>query len=99
MDIYCKHCGEPWDIAELHEVADATGDYEKPRPFDKARELFYAHGCGAFQNHPPSDCIQPPIVSNKTLAGIAELQDALGSDVDGLASLFSDFRAIGELEL
>jgi len=24
MDIYCKRCGEPWEIDSLHDVADSS---------------------------------------------------------------------------
>ncbi len=99
MDIHCKHCGEPWDISELHEMADATGDYENLLTFDNARALFYTHGCGAFQNHPPSNCSATSIVSLETLAGIDALQDMLGDDVDGLASTLEDFSYVGMIEL
>ncbi len=99
MDIYCKHCGEPWDQSELHDMADATGDYEKPLAYDDARDLFYAHGCGAFQNHPPTDCNTTPIVPPESLASIYALQYLLGDDTDGLASMLEDARYTGMIEL
>lgn len=99
MNIYCKHCGEPWDLYELHEVADATGNYENLRPFAEARALFYIHGCGVFQNFPPSNCTAAPIVPRESLAAVDALQDLLGDDVDGLASMLEDARYMGDLEL
>jgi hypothetical protein len=99
MDIYCRHCGEPWDLMELHDMAGPDGDYENLLPFDDARKLFYKHGCGAFQLHPPQDCAHAPIANADTLAGIDMLQHALGDDIDGLASTLEDFRYAGMMDL
>ena len=30
MDIYCKRCGEPWDIDELHDEIDYRCDGAAP---------------------------------------------------------------------
>ncbi len=49
MDIYCKHCGEPWDMAELHEVYVGGFNGTKRVPYGQAVELFKDLGCGAFQ--------------------------------------------------
>jgi len=38
-DINCRHCGEPWDIYELHDF---------PVSFKKAAAIFAKHGCGLF---------------------------------------------------
>jgi hypothetical protein len=80
---------------ELHDMAGPDGDYENLLPFDDARKLFYKHGCGAFQLHPPQDCAHAPIANADTLAGIDMLQHALGDDIDGLASTLEDFRYAG----
>ena len=45
MDIYCKHCGEPWDVYELHEVYDENDNLLS---HDKASKAFSKLGCGAF---------------------------------------------------
>jgi|TARA_S200002703_G_scaffold64326_1_gene55651 hypothetical protein len=45
MDIYCKHCGEPWDAYELHDMYDAN---DNKLPYTKAAKQFAALGCGAF---------------------------------------------------
>tara|TARA_R100000951_G_scaffold107255_1_gene102479 strand:- start:39 stop:329 length:291 start_codon:yes stop_codon:yes gene_type:complete len=45
MDIYCKHCGEPWDIYELHDMHDGNDD---KLTFKQASKQFAAFGCGAF---------------------------------------------------
>jgi hypothetical protein len=45
MDIYCKHCGEPWDMYELHDMLDEN---DKTLSFKAASKLFAALGCGAF---------------------------------------------------
>ena len=58
-DIYCKHCGEPWDIYELHDMPQATNDPLNPviLSFEKAQKAFAKFGCGAFNTFsPPSKC-------------------------------------------
>lgn len=40
MDIHCRHCGEPWDHDELHDIEDTS--------YKDAVKLFLKHGCGAF---------------------------------------------------
>ena len=95
MDIKCKHCGEPWDMAELHDMLDETKD--AVLPFKKARALFYRYGCGAFQNQPAEKCEHEPIESAATLANIDILQDLMGDDVDGLASMTEDFETVSIL--
>lgn len=44
-DIYCRHCGEPWDIYELHDMVDAD---DIVLTFRAAAEQFSKYGCGAF---------------------------------------------------
>jgi len=57
-DIICSHCGEPWDIYELHDLRDP--DTEKKRTFKEATALFAKFGCGAFNIFsPPSKCTNP----------------------------------------
>ena len=36
MDIHCRHCGEPWDHDELHDVEGAS--------YKEAVQLFIVHG-------------------------------------------------------
>ncbi len=86
MDIYCKHCGEPWDVYELHDMLDDQGELLS---FENARRAFYELGCGAWQN-PGSKCANAPICGADRLEGISELQELLGEDVDGLASMSED---------
>lgn len=40
MDINCRHCGEPFEVDALHDVAKELGT-----TFEGARERFYAQGC------------------------------------------------------
>jgi len=49
-DIYCSHCGEPWDIYELHDMPQASNDPLNPiiLSFKKAQNAFAKFGCGAF---------------------------------------------------
>ena len=41
-DIYCRHCGEPWDMDELHDMD--SHDYKA------ATERFRNLGCNAWSN-------------------------------------------------
>jgi len=45
MDIYCKHCGEPWDHDELHDMYDAD---DNKLSYAEAGRQFAKLGCGAF---------------------------------------------------
>jgi len=40
MDIHCRHCGEPWDHDELHDMYKHT--------YKEAAVAFKTYGCGAF---------------------------------------------------
>lgn len=79
MDVKCRRCLEPWDIEELHYVEGMT--------FDQARRKFYRDGCGVVFNGSPCRDL-------KSDQGhvIGELQELLGDDIDGLASMLEDFR-------
>jgi hypothetical protein len=41
MDIHCRHCGEPWDHDELHDMYNHT--------YRQAAVAFKKYGCGAFK--------------------------------------------------
>lgn len=76
MDIKCRHCGEPWDLDELHDVDGHT--------FDQARKRFYRDGCLTFGTGHSQG-------SYPNREAISMLQDLLGDDVDGLAAMLEDF--------
>ena len=46
-DIHCRHCGEPWDHDELHDMAGHMGSPRKVS-YDQAGVRFALLGCGAF---------------------------------------------------
>ncbi len=92
MDIQCKHCGEPWEIAGLHELV-GEGLFDD---FEEARADFYENGCGTYSGG-GVPCGNEPCVSEETLENIDMLQEALGDDVDGLAATLEDFSAAGIL--
>lgn len=71
MDIYCPICGEPWDSDELH---DAGMTYEN------ARAAFSTEGCAVFKT-------QHGAVDAETAMKSAVLFDALGDDIDAIASI------------
>jgi hypothetical protein len=96
-DLYCKHCGEPWDVFS---VTDAAADLRvSPK---QAHELFRRFGCGFFDevwdysHDRPAKyrmrvCKQEPIRDDASLAAYGELADLLGDDVDGTAAMAEDF--------
>lgn len=46
MDIHCRHCGEPWDHDELHDMEGWTGD---DMTYKQAVQRFKELGCHAFK--------------------------------------------------
>ena len=88
MDLYCKHCGEPWELDSLHEIIVAA----KIAPdFSAARKRFYKYGCGAF-DAVAKICQHPPVTNTTKIAAYSALQDLLGDDVDGLCSMEDDLN-------
>ena len=75
MDIKCHKCGEPWDMDSLHDAEGYT--------YAQARDMFYKVGCELWTSHGDMGTENSDI--------LAELQDLMGDDVDGLASLTEDF--------
>ncbi len=67
MDIYCRHCGEPWEIETLHDFGD----------YPKRAKLFAKLGCNALYNDGdnPNPCDRP-VVDPDAAQGSAVLQDA-----------------------
>ena len=55
MDIHCRHCGEPWDHDELHDMEGHT--------YKQASVAFAKYGCGAFHTFGSGQhvCIHSPI--------------------------------------
>lgn len=91
MDVFCKHCGEPWDIDCFHNAS---------RQFQKIYSLFRKHGCPVAEQaledmHPIEmvlkNCDHKPIIEQDLLDAVDLTQDLMGDDVDGAASLLDDF--------
>jgi hypothetical protein len=82
MDIRCTTCGEPWDMSELHDVPGMA--------YDAARDAFYAgKGCSVFG----VTCSPAEDDRHAMLAAASDaLRDALGDDIDGIASELADFE-------
>jgi len=53
MDIRCRHCGEPWNIDELHNVDGLT--------FDHAQKSFRSIGCETFGTSHSQNTADPGI--------------------------------------
>ncbi len=87
MDTYCHRCGEPIDIEEFHEVAAEIGS-----TFAVVLAEFQARGCIAIAG---VRCAIRPSIRNEA---VAMLNDILGDDIDGIASMMEDFDYAGLLE-
>ena len=108
MDVYCKRCGEPWDVLGLQD-----GDFEA----SERRRFWAGEGCpGCFGKQPcdrEEDCEACPEYDlaelvltcrankSKKLARppfraqlTSALQTMLGDDVDGLAAELEDAEAL-----
>lgn len=87
QDIYCVKCGEPVEVAYLHDVAA-----EKRFTFQKVLKDFQTRGCKAIL----SECNEPD-TSTDNRYGITRMEaqsalfDLLGDDVDGAAAMMEDF--------
>ena len=82
MDIYCTHCGEPWEMDTIHDL-EGTSYKEKVAQFSK-------YGCGAFDN-PQYRCQHANIDPLRSMAMEAAL-DICGDDLDGAASFVDDIN-------
>ena len=49
MDIYCRFCGEPWDIDCLYDMGEFDSDIGNLN-YKDAEKRFIDLGCSAFQN-------------------------------------------------
>lgn len=74
MDVYCKRCGEPWDLYGV-EHGDMT-------PVERKR-FWAGMGCPSCYGKPIEKC---PLRAELT----ATLHDVLGDDLDGLAAELDD---------
>jgi hypothetical protein len=90
MDVFCSHCGEPWDIYSIHEIVGGSYNHKNVQ--------FQQLGCGAFEV-PPVECqaVTPeagsPMDTRAQAAGA--MYDLLGDDMDGAASMLDDAEAMG----
>ncbi len=74
MDVYCKRCGEPWDVYGVQH-GDLT---------DEERQRFWkGEGCPACYGKPVE---KRPFRAEATAA----LHEVLGDDIDGLAAELDD---------
>ena len=82
MDIICPRCSEPLDIYELHNMYKGN----RKLSFDEAKSIFYKNGCGILLNEKQCEL-------NETEASQASaiLNDLLGDDIDGVATMLEDF--------
>ncbi len=78
MDVYCKRCGEPWDLDGV-EHGDMTDD--------ERRRFWSGGGCPACYGKPVT---KRPFRARVASA----LEDILGDDRDGLAAALEDAEAL-----
>lgn len=101
VDIYCKRCGEPWDMDEIHEEISArlrAGALDADAPYEAhystVKREFFRLGCGAF-----TDVVGEGYVCADTGSARAHvaavLYDAFGHDLDGVASDLADAEYLG----
>ena len=74
MDVYCKRCGEPWDVYGVDH-----GDMTE----DERRRFWSGEGCPSCYGKPVKN---RPFRAELTTA----LHEALGDDTDGLAAELED---------
>lgn len=91
-DVFCKFCGEPCDMDEFHNGTDS---------FREIYRLFQQNGCPiadqAIDGLAPAEmtirrCENQPVASAEFLDAVEAIQDLLGDDVDGVASMLGDYR-------
>ena len=72
-DIYCSHCGEPWDVGELH---DTPGIAVGTMSYGDAAKAFMLYGCGIWIDRSEGDALvscSAPIVSEHAAQRAARL--------------------------
>ena len=86
MDLFCRHCGEPFNVDEFHNQEIGT--------WKEWVNAFRINGCGAvdacFDGLAPKDsepCLESPTVDDERLFLIGMLEALLGDDVDGLSAM------------
>lgn len=100
MDIYCKRCGEPWDMDELHDEIDYRCDGAAPsgeayqKLYREVRSDFYARGCRAF-TYAVGDATWCVANGSSRAMVAGALYDAFGDDLDGVASDLADAEFLG----
>lgn len=79
-DIYCTVCGEPWDVEELHFLADDTD-----REFVDVLREFRKSGCGVFD----ARCSPRPSIMSAVSRSAFEMME---DDVDGIVAVCEDYK-------
>ncbi|TNF82084.1 MAG: hypothetical protein EP299_01810 [Acidobacteria bacterium] len=87
MDVYCRICGEPWDLYTFHDIAAEQGI-----SYNEATANFRKRGCRS-TGWGHSHCVPMPKEDDGELtqaqkAGI--LYELLGDDMDGAAAMMED---------
>ena len=104
MDLYCSKCGEPWDNDCLHDEVSERNDFSTakddgtPWTYRDVLREFQQSGCialsAAFGAGVGDDCAANRGNSARAAAADA-LNDLLGDDSDGIASMMQDAEDMG----
>jgi len=80
MDVYCQHCNEPWDTYTVYHELD-----DNPK---QAKDDFLA-GKGCPSCHWGRDGESTDSFKSQAMAA---MNDILGDDIDGMASMMDDYE-------
>ena len=81
MDVLCVCCGEPWDVEYV--LSEATDEFD--------REGALIRGCPSCHGTRPGDMTE----EGRGMPRVAAAAALLGADVEGLAGLVDDLKAVG----
>jgi len=86
MDLYCQHCGEPWEISGLW-------DFEKDDYRGARQDFLDGIGC------PSCKWGLKEIKDRPRIAEFAQIaREELGDDIDGIAAELEDLEYMGFLD-
>lgn len=97
MDIYCRHCREPWSNDCLHEEVDERRLQGVTSTYEEVAREFRRFGCGALyaftgHSHEPVECSESRSSDDEwSRAVIDAAYEVCGNDMDGAAALMADY--------
>ena len=93
-DVYCRRCGEPWDIDTFRDVVAEHNELhpQDDLEFTEVYRDFLRYGCKVVTGK-----FCEVTLDDETSAVIAMVGDLMGDDVDGACAEFEDLEAMGLL--